>query len=65
MAIFLISTPRIFQCAKLHEKLKKKLLSYLKSPPWNLRIFKISRKKQKCLNFGLKMLYLGIFLLEL
>ena len=38
-----------------------KLLSYLKSAPSNVSICKISQKKQKCLNLGPKMPYLGIF----
>ena len=39
----------------------KKLLSYLKSTSSNLPICRILGKKQKSLNFGPKMLYLGIF----
>ena len=54
----------------------KKVLSYLKSASWNLSTCKTSRKyknpqiwekfrkfsvKQKCLNLGLKLPYLGIF----
>ena len=42
-------------------RILKKLLSYLKSVPSNLSICKFSRKKQKCLNLGPKMSYLGIF----
>ena len=38
-----------------------KLLSYLKSAPSNVSICKISQKKQRCLNLGPKMPYLGIF----
>ena len=38
-----------------------KLLSYLKSAPSNVSICKISQKKQKCLNVGRKVPYLGIF----
>ena len=42
----------------------KPILSYLKSAPSNLSKWKISGKN-KCLNFGPKMPYLGIFGLEL
>ena len=41
--------------------LKKKLLSYLKSAPSNLSNCKILLKKQKCINLGPKIPYLGIF----
>ena len=42
----------------------KKLLSYLKSAPWNLSNYKILRKKPTYLNLGPKMPDLGIFGLE-
>ena len=46
----------------LWARIFKKLFPYLKSVPSNLSICKISqKKKQSCLNLGLKMPYLGIF----
>ena len=39
----------------------KKLLSYLTSAPSTLSNCEISQKKEKCLNLGPKMSYLGIF----
>ena len=42
-------------------ELFKQMLSYLKSAPSSLCNCKILQKKQKCLNFGPKMPYLGIF----
>ena len=45
-------------------RISKKLLPYLKSAPSNLSNYKISRKKQKCLNLGPKMPFWGIFGLE-
>ena len=45
----------------------EKVISYFKSPPWNLSNHKITKKKktkQKCLNFGPKTPYLGILAQE-
>ena len=39
----------------------KKVLSHLKSAPSNLSNYKISQKKQKFLNLGLKVPYFGLF----
>ena len=39
----------------------KKALSHLKSAPSNLSNYKISQKKQKFLNLGLKVPYFGLF----
>ena len=39
-------------------RIKKKVLSYLKSPPSNLSIANLA-KKRKCLNLGPKRCYLG------
>ena len=61
------------QCKKIQFKTEtaffrltfKKLLTYLKPEPTNLSNCKISKKtKQKYLNSGPKMPYLGIFRLE-
>ena len=41
-----------------------KILSYLKSAPSDVSNWKILQQKQKCLNLGPKMPYLGIFELE-
>ena len=42
-------------------ELKKKILPCFKSAPSNLSNCKILQKKQKCLNLGPKVPYLGIF----
>ena len=42
-------------------RIKKKILPCFKSAPSNLSNCKILQKKQKCLNLGPKVPYLGIF----
>ena len=49
----------LFEC--FWARILKMLLSYLKSAPSNLSIWKISRKKKSCLNLGPKIPYLGVF----
>ena len=57
-------SPKMLYFGIVEQEFQKKLFSYLKSASLKLSIGKISQKKQKCLNMGPKIPYLGIFGVE-